>query len=118
MHNLEDTICAQATPPGEGGIAILRMSGPRAGEILGKVFLPAGGALVPRMLTYGRVMDSGKTADEAMAVLMPGPRSYTRQDVAEICCGTAPGLPSPASLPTAPSRWGASTSPRRKPSCA
>ena len=86
MHNLEDTICAQATPPGEGGIAILRMSGPRAGEILGKVFLPVGGALVPRMLTYGRVMDGGKTADEAMAVLMPGPRSYTRQDVAEIHC--------------------------------
>ena len=86
MHNLTDTICAQATPPGEGGIAILRMSGPRATEILKEVFRPASGSLTARMLTYGKVMDGDDVADEAMAVLLPGPRSYTRQDVAEIHC--------------------------------
>ncbi|MBR1409100.1 MAG: tRNA uridine-5-carboxymethylaminomethyl(34) synthesis GTPase MnmE [Clostridia bacterium] len=94
MHNLTDTICAQATPPGEGGIAILRMSGPRASGILKEVFRPASGSLIPRMLTYGKVVDGDDTADEAMAVLLPGPRSYTRQDVAEIHCHGSQALTS------------------------
>ena len=85
MHSTEDTICAQATPAGEGGIAIVRMSGRDARRILGEVFRPAG-TMRDRMLTYGRVVEDGTPLDEAMAVMMPGPASYTREDVAEIHC--------------------------------
>ena len=86
MRRTGDTICQQATPAGEGGIAVIRMSGPEAGWILSEVFVPAHGRIPPRMLTYGHVTEAGEALDEAMAVLLPGPASYTREDVAEIHC--------------------------------
>lgn len=80
-----DTIIALATPPGEGGIAILRISGDRAENILMGVFRPKqAGPLISHMLTYGQVLDGAEQVDEAMAVLMRAPRSYTREDVAEL----------------------------------
>ncbi len=83
-----DTIAAVATPPGLGGIGIIRISGPEAEPILRRVFRPAGKGgdtpLVSHMLTYGRLTDGTETVDECMAVLMRAPRSYTREDVAEI----------------------------------
>lgn len=79
------TIAAIATAPGQGGVAIVRLSGPEAERILMEVFRPAKkAALTSHMLTYGHVMDSNTTVDECMAVLMRAPRSYTREDVAEI----------------------------------
>lgn len=82
-----DTIAAQATASGEGGIAIVRMSGADCERILTKVFRPKNGrALVNRMLTFGNIMADGETIDEAMAVMMRAPYSYTREDVAEIHC--------------------------------
>ena len=82
-----DTIAAIATPPGNGGIGIIRMSGPEAERILNEIFRPAGSGTLPlqnRYLAYGRVTDGGKTLDECMAVIMRAPGSYTREDVAEI----------------------------------
>lgn len=88
---LDDTIAAIATPLGEGGIGIVKISGPRATEILHHLFTPTGGrgaalTLVPRRLTRGHVHDprTGQTIDEVLAVLMPAPHSYTCQDVVEI----------------------------------
>lgn len=82
-----DTIAAQATPPGEGGIAIVRVSGPACREILSLVFRArAGKPLAARQLTYGQLLDGEEVLDEAMAVLMPAPHSYTREDVAELHC--------------------------------
>ena len=79
------TICAIATAPGQGGVAIVRLSGPEAEGILMRVFRPAKkGELVSHMLTYGHVFDGDSDVDECMAVLMRAPRSYTREDVAEI----------------------------------
>lgn len=79
------TIAAIATAPGQGGVAIVRLSGPDAERILMEVFRPAKKAtLVSHMLTYGQVFDKEATIDECMAVLMRAPRSYTREDVAEI----------------------------------
>ena len=79
------TIAAIATAPGQGGVAIVRLSGPEAERILTEVFHPAKkGPLTSHMLTYGHVRDGDTTVDEAMAVLMRAPRSYTREDVAEI----------------------------------
>ena len=83
----QDTIAAIATPPGSGGIGIIRMSGPDAERILNKVFRPAGKQTLPlpnRYLAYGRVTDGDETLDECMAVIMRAPGSYTREDVAEI----------------------------------
>ena len=79
----QDTIAALATAPGEGGIAIVRVSGPRAEEWLGALFVPRK-AFESHRLYYGHIVYQGETLDECMAVLMRAPRTYTRQDVAEI----------------------------------
>jgi tRNA modification GTPase len=97
MYSLDDTIAAISTPIGEGGIGIVRMTGPEAASILQRLFLPGPGPhvpnsqppvalLQPRMLHYGHVVDpvTGETVDEVLAAHMPAPRTYTRQDVVEI----------------------------------
>jgi len=86
MKQATDTIAAIATAPGAGGIGIIRLSGPEAERILGRLFMPAGGESVPEShrFMYGKLKDGDETVDECMAVLMRAPRSYTREDVAEI----------------------------------
>ena len=88
MHNerQNDTIAAIATPPGEGGIAIVRISGARAGEFLRAAFRPAHkGEMKHGQMRYGILTDpTGAPIDEVMAVFFRAPRSYTREDVAEI----------------------------------
>ncbi|MDY5349112.1 MAG: tRNA uridine-5-carboxymethylaminomethyl(34) synthesis GTPase MnmE [Candidatus Ventricola sp.] len=82
-----DIIAAQATAPGEGGIAIVRLSGEGCEGVLLRVFRPsAGRPLVNRRLTFGHLLDGDTVIDEAMAVMMRAPHSYTREDVAEIHC--------------------------------
>lgn len=89
---MEDTIAAIATPYGEGGIGIIRISGEEAGRILDEVFVPAvkkdAEDRESRRLMYGHVVDpeSGSTIDEVLAVFMKGPHTYTGEDVAEIDC--------------------------------
>lgn len=81
-----DTIAAVATARGEGGIAIVRISGPEALSVLRKTFSHKG-RYVSHTLYHGYVLDSeGARADEAMAVYMAAPRSYTAEDVCEIQC--------------------------------
>ena len=82
----QTTIAALATPPGRGGLAVIRISGPRAEEALGQVFRPAspGSPFDERTLVYGWAVDGQRVIDECMAVMMRAPRSYTREDVAEI----------------------------------
>ena len=90
MISLDDTIAAIATPVGEGGIGIVRLSGPDAANILERLFVPASplpaGRPQPRALHYGHVVDpsSGQVVDEVLAAYMPAPATYTRQDVVEI----------------------------------
>ena len=82
-----DTIAAIATAPGQGGVAIVRLSGPEAEAILLRVFRPAGKTALPltsHLLTYGHAIDGSEVIDECMAVVMRAPRSYTREDVAEL----------------------------------
>ncbi len=91
----EDTIAAIATPMGPGGIGIVRISGPRAKPVLEALFRPAGGGpLENRRFTYGRVVSprDGRVVDEAMAVFMAAPHTYTREDVAEIQCHGGPAV--------------------------
>lgn len=83
----QDTIAAIATAPGNGGIGIIRMSGPDAEKILLRIFKPSGIRNAPpesHRMMYGKLKDGDDTVDECMAVLMRAPKSYTREDVAEI----------------------------------
>lgn len=85
-----DTIAAISTPLGEGGIGIVRMSGPRAVEIAKGIFQPMGGAPWPgesHRLTYGRIVDeTGHVLDEVLVSFMEAPHSYTTEDIVEINC--------------------------------
>jgi tRNA modification GTPase len=86
---LRDTIVAPATPPGQGAVAIIRLSGPRAREIAQSLWHPANPApLVPRRLQLGEIRDpaGGTPVDRALCVLMPAPHSLTGEDVAELHC--------------------------------
>ena len=88
---MDDTIAAIATPFGEGGIGIIRISGEEAERILEEVFVPHGRASddkESRRLMYGHIVDpaDGSTIDEVLAVFMKGPHTYTGEDVAEIDC--------------------------------
>src|ERR1700720_3931963 len=86
---LPDTIVALATAPGLGAVAIVRLSGPRAFEILDAIFRPAHAAdLAPRMMRLGDVVDpaTGARIDRALAVVMPHPASLTGEDVCELQC--------------------------------
>ncbi len=88
---MEQTIAAAATAPGEGGIGIVRVSGPEAEDVLRRVFRFKSGKLPEkfeeRRMIYGNILGSdGKIIDEAMVVLMKAPHTYTGEDVAEIQC--------------------------------
>ncbi|MFZ2063103.1 MAG: tRNA uridine-5-carboxymethylaminomethyl(34) synthesis GTPase MnmE [Candidatus Binatus sp.] len=90
---LPDTIVAPATAPGLGAVAIVRLSGPRAFEILDAIFRPMHSAeFTPRMMRLGDVVDpaTGARIDRALAVVMPHPASLTGEDVAEIQCHGGP----------------------------
>ncbi len=85
MRLNSDTIAALATPPGEGGIAIVRLSGPNARRVLEMVFKPhKKGPYRSQTLRYGSVFDGNAALDEALAVVFRAPRSYTGEDVCEI----------------------------------
>ena len=77
-----DTIAAVSTPPGRGGIGIVRVSGPRTGEVARGVVkrLPA-----PRVATHARFLaGDGETLDTGIALWFPGPHSYTGEDALEL----------------------------------
>lgn len=104
---MEDTIAAVATAWGEGGIGIVRISGPEAKSVLERIFVPVrkhrkksqgmepdsvgetvGGSVENRRMTYGMVVDprDNSTVDEVLAVYMKAPYTYTTEDVVEINC--------------------------------
>src|SRR2546430_17514238 len=85
--NAGDTICAIATPPGEGGIGIIRLSGEKAIDIASAVFVGSGGRTVRDYKTHTlhhgelRAPDTGVRIDEGPVGVMNAPRSYTREDL-------------------------------------
>jgi tRNA modification GTPase trmE len=85
---LFDTIAAISTPKGEGGIAIIRISGDKSFEILDKIFVKKNpnADLGFYKLNYGFIKDGEKTVDEVMAVRLKAPKSYTCEDIVEINC--------------------------------
>jgi tRNA modification GTPase len=86
-----DTIAAVATAvaPGQGSVAIVRMSGPQSEAIARRIFEAPGRQLwETHRVLYGHVLDpsTGERVDEALLLLMKAPRSFTREDVAELHC--------------------------------
>ena len=79
------TIAAIATPPGQGAISLLRVSGPDALAVCQRVLRAR--ALLPRLQTHGFILNaSGEIVDEVLATYFPAPKSYTGEDVVEISC--------------------------------
>ncbi len=91
--NLDDTIAAIATPRGEGGIGIVRLSGPLAIQIATELFRPSRTVSTEQLpthtLTHGHIIDtsaSDEVVDEVMLGLMRSPKSYTTEDIVEFNC--------------------------------
>src|SRR5579871_5477879 len=88
----EDTIAAVATPPGEGGIAIVRVSGPEARAVAGRLFRPQRGgdprAFPGYSVHYGLFVDpqSNEAADDGLLLMFHAPHSYTGEDMVELSC--------------------------------
>ena len=92
---MSDTIAAIATAPGPSAIGVVRLSGPDTCAVLDRVFRPKNGRPMsrqePRRLVLGDVLDrDGQVIDSALAVLFPGPGSYTGQDCGELQCHGSP----------------------------
>lgn len=92
----EDTIVAPATPPGEGGIAVIRISGPEALALADRLFRPRGGPppsrTPPRTFRHGHAVASpgGPVLDDALLLVFRAPASYTGEDSVEIQCHGSP----------------------------
>lgn len=77
----DDTICAIATPPGRGGVGIIRLSGPASLDIARRL---TGRTPQPRYAHYGPFTDNqGEVLDEGLTLYFPGPHSFTGEDVVE-----------------------------------
>jgi tRNA modification GTPase len=90
----DDTIAAISTPPGRGGIGVVRLSGPAALEIATSISRSESAAPIsaPNLAQFGRVVDptTGETVDEVILTYFKAPRSYTGEDVVEISCHGSP----------------------------
>ena len=99
MDSLQDTIAAIATPPGRGGIGVVRISGPRAREVAEPILrskrpLAPGQARFAELLDPAGVLDGGTPAvlDQVVVTFFEAPRSYTSEDVVEISLHGSPVL--------------------------
>lgn len=91
FSGMDETICALSTPPGTGAIAIIRLSGDRALDILIKLFRPVNKSLKvadlkSHTITLGMFGQGNENIDEVLVSLFRAPHSYTGEDVVEISC--------------------------------
>ena len=92
LAGFDDTIAAIATPLGEGGLAVIRVSGPTALTVADNIFFPRGksgvkpSAASTHTLHYGEVRRDNQVIDEVMLGVMRAPKTFTREDVVEISC--------------------------------
>lgn len=92
--SLYDTICAIATPPGEGGIAVIRISGQDSFNIINKIFFRNIQRKDSQVITnddankiiYGFIFDNEKLIDEVLISVFKSPNSFTGEDIIEISC--------------------------------
>lgn len=91
MYTTGDTIVAIATPPGRGGIGVVRLSGPEAGRIA-TTLADRKTPLEPRYATLALLRSAGTALDRVLLTFFPAPASYTGEDVAEISAHGSPVL--------------------------
>jgi tRNA modification GTPase len=88
----DDTIAAIATPLGEGGLAVIRVSGPQALAVADRSFVPVGrssskpSTAQTHTIQYGKIVHDGKVIDEVLLAVLRAPRTFTREDTVEISC--------------------------------
>lgn len=84
------TIAAISTPPGKGGVAVIRISGNDALSVAAQMFLPKGRCnvteLPPRVQIYGSILYRKEEIDDGLITYFPAPNSYTGEDIIEISC--------------------------------
>src|SRR5277367_1208274 len=91
MHP-DDTIAAIATPLGEGGLAVVRISGAETFAVADKIFQPSGksslkpSAAPTHTIHYGKIVRRGETVDEVLLAVLRSPRTFTRENTVEISC--------------------------------
>src|SRR5215831_9176947 len=83
---MDYTIAAIATPPGEGGIAIVRISGQETISIASKIFSKDITALPSHKALFGKFLDGNETIDSGLILLMRAPNSFTGEDIVECHC--------------------------------
>lgn len=83
---MNQTIAAIATPPGEGGIAVIRISGKEAIPIAASVFSGPVASYKSHTCHFGKIVDGDEVIDEALIIVMRAPRSYTGEDTVELQC--------------------------------
>ena len=86
MAAYEETIAAVATPPGEGAIAMVRISGPDAKKILSHIFQSRAPHPKPRTASFGKILDGKEMVDQVLVTTFEAPASFTGEDMAEISC--------------------------------
>ncbi len=90
MYKTDTTVAAISTPPGKGGVALIRMSGRDAIEIASRCFVLRSktplSELKSRHAAYGDVIFEGAPIDDAIITIFRAPHSYTGEDTVEICC--------------------------------
>ena len=86
--SFDDTIAAIATPLGEGGLAVLRISGPETFAIADKIFAGKDrpSTAPSHTLLFGKIVRQGRTIDEVLLAVLRAPRTFTREDTVEISC--------------------------------
>jgi len=88
----DDTIAAIATPLGEGGLAVVRISGAETFAVADKIFQPSGksslkpSAAPTHTIHYGKIVRHGETVDEVLLSVLRAPRTFTRENTVEISC--------------------------------
>jgi tRNA modification GTPase len=88
----DDTIAAIATPLGEGGLAVIRISGAQAFTVADKIFQPLGkksfkpSAADSHTIHFGKIVRGEKMIDEVLLAVLRAPRTFTREDTVEISC--------------------------------
>jgi tRNA modification GTPase len=89
MFSTADTIVAIATPPGRGGIGVVRLSGPEA-HAIARTLVTTDAPLEPRHATFTKIRSATRLLDHAVVTLFPAPRSYTGDDVVELSTHGSP----------------------------
>jgi len=89
IPDLSQTICAIASPPGTGAIAVVRISGPQSHKVLNEIFVPRTKPEAypeARRAYYGTIVEKDEILDDVVVLFFKSPASYTGEDAAEIYC--------------------------------